>query len=232
MKTAAFAVSTLLACVAAPAALAQPEAAPAIRFDLAQAQPQAQPQNPPQVTPQPITVPAPVNLADKAAIAVPAPAFGAADGNWWLTASTAVGTVFGDETSVALRASLTTFVAQDIQIGGEAGLWYLQQPGDNAVGGAVGFVLRWHFVNTGDWTVFADTGIAILATTEDTPRGGTSVNFKPRLGVGFTRLLADDGTRLEVGLGWHHISNARINGDDENPSRDLPMLHVGIVFPL
>lgn len=212
MKTAVCTVSILLASFATSAALGQAEAAPAIRFDLAQAQPQPQP------AAQPVTDPAPVNLADKAAIAVAPSAFGAADGNWWLTIAPAVGTTFGDETSVGLRTSLTTFVAENIQIGGEASLWYFQQPGDNSFGGSLGFVLRWHFVNTGRWTVFADTGIAIMAASEDTPRGGTNVNFMPRAGLGFTRQLTDGGTRLEVGLGWHHISNARINGDDENPS--------------
>ena len=224
MKTAAFAVSTLLAC--APVALGQTDAA--IRFTLAQTPPQAQPQ--PQA--QPITDPAPVNLADKAVISAAPAAFGAADGNWWLTIAPAVGTTFGDETSVGLRTSLTTFVAQDIQVGGEGTLWYFQQPGDNAYGASVAFIIRWHFVNTGPWTVFADAGIGLLAASEDTPRGGTNVNFLPRAGIGFTRQLTDSGTRLEVGLGWHHISNARINGDDENPSRDLPMLSIGIVFPL
>lgn len=160
------------------------------------------------------------------------PVFGDPDSGWWLTIAPAVGTTFGDETSVGLRASLTTFVAQDIQIGGELGLWYFQQPGDNAFGANLEFVLRWHFVNTGAWTVFADAGVGLLLASEDVPQGGTDLNFMPRLGVGFTRRISESGARFEAGLGWHHISNARINGDDENPGRDLPLLHFGFVFPL
>jgi hypothetical protein len=214
-------------CLVALPALA---ADPAIRFTLTPPV-----MEPPAITLMPQDQPH-ATLADAAAIKADAPPaasrFGAADGTWWLTIAPGVATTFGDETSVGFRTSLTTFVAEDIQIGGEAIVWYFDQPGDNSIGGSIGFVMRWHFVNTGDWTVFADAGIALMAASEDTPRGGTNVNFMPRAGVGVTRLLDDAGTRFEVGLGWHHISNARINGDDENPSRDLPMLHVGLIFPL
>jgi hypothetical protein len=219
-------VALLVPCLLTLPALA---ADPAIRFTL----------TPPVLEPHAITlVPQDqpkaslTEAAEINAAAAPAPRFGVADGSWWLTVAPGVATTFGDETSVGLRGSLTTFVADNIQIGGEATLWYFDQPGDNSIGGSIGFVMRWHFVNTGDWTVFADAGIAVMAASEETPRGGTNVNLMPRVGVGVTRLLDDAGTRLEVGLGWHHISNARINGDDENPSRDLPMLHVGLIFPL
>lgn len=164
--------------------------------------------------------------------AAAAPEFGKADGTWWLTVAPAVATAFGSETTAGVRTSLTTFVADNIQLGGELGLWYFQQPGDNAWGGNLEFVLRWHFYNRGNWTVFLDGGIGVLLASSDVPEGGTSADFMPRAGVGFTYKLTDSGTRLEAGLGWHHISNARVNGDDENPSRDLPMLHVGLVFPL
>src|SRR5436309_3218979 len=60
--------------------------------------------------------------------------------------------------------------------------------------------------------------------------GGTGFDFMPRAGVGFTRRLTDD-MRLEAGLRWHHISNARIHGEARNPSRDAPMFYVGLIFP-
>lgn len=158
--------------------------------------------------------------------------FGQADGSWWLTVAPAAGSTFGGETTAGVRTSLTTFLAEDIQVGGELGLWYFQQPGDNAWGANLEFVLRWHFYDRGSWTVFLDSGIGVLLASNDVPEGGTSFGLMPRAGVGFTYQLTDAGMRLEAGLGWHHISNARMNGDDENPSRDLPMLHVGLVFPL
>ena len=158
--------------------------------------------------------------------------FGQADGSWWLTVAPAAASAFGGETTAGVRASLTTFVAEDVQIGGELGLWYFQQPGDNAWGANLEFVLRWHFYDRGNWTVFVDSGIGVLLASNDVPEGGTSFGLMPRVGVGFTYQLTDAGMRLEAGLGWHHISNARLQGDDENPSQDLPLLHVGLVFPL
>jgi hypothetical protein len=68
-------------------------------------------------------------------------------------------------------------------------------------------------------------------STDDVPNDGTSFNFTPRLGVGFTRQLTDSGIRLEGGLRWAHISNARITGDADNPARDSAMLYVGLIFP-
>jgi hypothetical protein len=178
-----------------------------------------------------------VDLAASAAIEVQegkaaGPRFGQPDGTWWLNVTPAVGTTFGKETTAGARVGLFTFVAENIQVGGEAGVWEFQQPGDNAWGVNAMFVLRWHFYNEGNWTWFLDAGIGGLVTSSDVPTGGTSFNLMPRAGAGFTYRLTDGGARLEAGLGWHHVSNARINGDDENPSRDLPMLHVGLVFPL
>ncbi|XVJ60151.1 MAG: acyloxyacyl hydrolase [Tepidisphaera sp.] len=224
MKTACLTVM-MLGMVGTSHALAQAQA-PAIRFDLSLAQPGAT-----AATTDPSAPPA-VDLAKQASIGVNPPVFGAADDRWWLTIAPAIGTTFSDETNVGLRTSLTTFVAENIQIGGEGSLWYFQQPGDNAFGGSLGFVLRWHFVNTNTWTVFLDSGIGVVAASEEIPSGGTQFNFMPRAGIGFTRKITDGGARFEMGLGWHHVSNARINGDDENPSIDLPMVHFGIVFPL
>jgi len=46
-----------------------------------------------------------------------------------------------------------------------------------------------------------------------------------------TRRITDGGVRLQAGVRWAHISNARIKGDDDNPSRDSAMLYVALVFP-
>jgi hypothetical protein len=74
-------------------------------------------------------------------------------------------------------------------------------------------------------------GIGVMGATGDVPDGGTPFDLMPRAGIGVTKQLTDDGLRLDVGVRWHHISNARINGDDENPSRDGAMLYAGLIFP-
>jgi hypothetical protein len=69
-------------------------------------------------------------------------------------------------------------------------------------------------------------------STSNTPRGGTSVNFTPKLGTGLTyQIREDSATRLQAGLRWHHISNARVAGDADNPSRDAAMIYVGLMLP-
>jgi len=129
------------------------------------------------------------------------------------------------------HASFNYFLVNNVEISFEAGLWHFNQPGDNEGGLSGSMVFRWHFVNEDPWTLFVDAGIGVLGTSGNVPDGGTSLNFLPRLGVGGTYRLTDDGLRLIAGLRWHHISNARIQGDEDNPARYAPMLYAGLVFP-
>jgi len=156
--------------------------------------------------------------------------FGAPDSQWW-TVGGDVSYGFNGSTDIAAHGSYSFFMARDVEFAAELGLWHFNQPGDNAEGLSVSMVFRWHFINTGAWTVYADAGIGVLGATDDVPDGGTSFDLMPRAGVGFTRLLSDDGVRLQVGLRWHHISNARIFGDGDNPARDQPLVYAGIIFP-
>ncbi|GIW74261.1 MAG: hypothetical protein KatS3mg103_0783 [Phycisphaerales bacterium] len=111
----------------------------------------------------------------------------------------------------------------------EAGLWSLADDGNQAAFGlSAGLGFRWHFVMEDRWSAFADVGIALLASSDHVPPGGTQLNFMPRAGVGLTYRL-DADVRLIGGLRWHHISNARTRGDDRNPSRDAPLLYLGLV---
>lgn len=153
-------------------------------------------------------------------------------GSTWLTLGGGAAYDFEGSTDSNLHVAWSRFLAQDVEFALEAGGWYYNQPGDNTGGISGVFLFRWHFVNTGDWTLYADAGIGLLGAFDEVPDGGTSFNFQPRAGVGVTRRIADDDTRLQVGLRWHHISNARIQGDEDNPSRDAPMLYAGIVIPL
>lgn len=158
------------------------------------------------------------------------PKFGDKGTEWW-TVGIGAADNFGDSTDFNVRGAWSRFIVQDVEFSLELNGWYFDQPGDNAFGINPAFVFRWHFVNTGAWTVFADAGIGMLFASEAVPEDGTDVDFTPRLGVGFTRALDDRGDRLQVGLRWHHISNARITGDMRNPSRDALLLYVGIEFP-
>jgi hypothetical protein len=135
----------------------------------------------------------------------------------------------GDDFNLA--GAVSWFIVKDVSIDAELGAWYHSQPGDDAASLNPSMVFRWHFVNTGDWTVYADIGIGFMVATDDVPSTGTAFNFTPRAGVGVTRRLDESDTRLVVGLRVAHFSNARIVGDDDNPSRDDVMAYAGLTFP-
>ncbi len=163
--------------------------------------------------------------------AAKARAFGE-EGSTWLTVGAGWAPDFSDENDFNLHVAWSKFLVRDVEFSLEGTAWYFDQWGDDALGAGAGMIFRWHFVNTGDWSVYADVGVGVLGSTDDVPDGGSSLNFHPRAGLGFTRRLDDSGTRLQVGLRWHHVSNARIFGDGDNPARDRVMLHGGLVFPL
>ena len=68
----------------------------------------------------------------------------------------------------------------------------------------------------------------MLFTSEDVPPTGTSYNFTPQVGLGWTKALQDD-QRLHLGVRWFHASNARTSRI--NPGRDSFVLYGAISFP-
>jgi hypothetical protein len=155
-----------------------------------------------------------------------------AEGTRWMTIGGGAAPDFEDAVDANLHVAISWFVIDDFEIGAELGGWYHSQEGTDAGSVNLNFLLRWHFVNTGKWTVFADAGIGVLGASDEVPQGGSEFNFTPRVGLGFTRALSEDNaTRLMAGLRWHHISNGHIYGDTDNPARDGVMIYAGIVFP-
>ncbi len=204
----------IVACLAlgGRAALAQPEAAapepPA---------PAAVGLNPEQEAPPVLDMPA-------------ARPFGA-QGTRWAVFGAGVAIDGDDSTDLGGFAQMTWFIVDDVELGGEAGVWHFQQRGEDAAGGSLSALIRWHFVNEGRLSLFVDGGIGMLGATDDVPEGGTELNFMPRAGVGATWRPWDGEMRLLLGLRWHHISNARSSGAEDNPSRDGAMLYVGLGVP-
>lgn len=137
----------------------------------------------------------------------------------------------GEALDQGITLSYNRFLVDDIEWFLEGGLWSFYDRGaDNAFGLSAILGFRWHFLKREDWSLFADMGIGVLGTTDHVPPDGTSFNFMPRAGVGFTRQI-DEGIRLMGGVRWHHISNARTRGDSRNPSRDAPQVYIGLVVP-
>ena len=157
------------------------------------------------------------------------PTFGTKGTRWW-TFGGGIADDLNESTDYNLRVAWSHFLATDIEFSLEANGWYFDQPGDNTFGINPAFVFRWHLYNEGNWSVFGDVGIGFLVTTDDTPDKGTSFNFTPRIGAGVTYRVSED-VRLQFGLRWHHISNARLEGDSENPARAGVLLYAGVMIP-
>ena len=154
----------------------------------------------------------------------------------WQAITVGAGVAFGrtdsqSATDINGSVAWNYFLVQDFEFSLEGAGWYFNQPGEDQGGGSASLAFRWHFVNKKSWSIFAEVGIGVLGAGGDVPTGGTEFNFLPRAGVGFTYQLTDSGIRLQGGVRWHHISNARINGDSNNPSRDGVMIFTGIMFP-
>lgn len=136
-----------------------------------------------------------------------------------------------DSRDFTLVLSYHHFLTERVEFIAQLDTFYFAQEGDEALGFGPSIMLRWHYYERGRFTAFLDAGLGVLFSTDDVPTGGTSFNFTPRAGAGATWRLSDDGARLVAGIRWHHISNARIDGDSENPDRDGIIGYVGVMFP-
>jgi hypothetical protein len=174
----------------------------------------------------------PASTEELADAPAPPGRFGAA-GSEYLIIGTGLAHNFIDAWDFNLHGAYSQFLIDDVELSFEVHAWYFDQDGDDALGINPSIVFRWHLIHLPDrpWTIFTDVGIGLLLATDNVPAGGTWLDFTPRVGLGYTHQIADDGTRLQIGGRWHHISNARITGDRQNPARDGLMLYGGVMFP-
>lgn len=169
---------------------------------------------------------------EPAAVAAVGPRFGAKDSEYW-TFGLGVAHNFIDAWDYNARIAYSQFLIDDVEFSFEVNGWYFNQDGSDAFGLNPAIVFRWHLIHLPErpWTIFVDAGIGVLVASQRVPAGGTWFDFTPRVGVGYTREIYPDGTRLQLGVRWHHISNARIDGDRQNPARDGVMVYGGIMIP-
>lgn len=156
--------------------------------------------------------------------------YASAESKWW-TLGIGAAYDFDGSTDIPLRGAYSYFLGEGVEFSLELDGWFFAQEGPDAVGASISTIFRWHFYRKDPWTAYIDAGIGLLGASDEVPDGGTQFNFLPQAGAGVTRRLNDRGLRLQLGLRWHHISNARSQGDDENPDRDAPMLYGGLIFP-
>ena len=158
------------------------------------------------------------------------------DEDVWLTLGAGWAKMFHkDDNYTEGFVSVSWFLSPDFEVALESGVWYFAQEGADGLGVSALLDFRWHF--TGDesparrWTMFAELGVGIVAVDDDVPQSGGDFNFLPRAGVGFTHALGDSRNRLLTGVRWQHLSNARLEGGDNNPGRDGVMFYAGVMIP-
>ncbi len=134
----------------------------------------------------------------------------------------------GDDTLFLFGAGLSHFIADGLALNAELNGVFVNQWGEDAEGANFNLLFRWHFIRERNWSMYMDAGAGLLLTGNDVPANGSSFNFTPQAGLGFTIDLGNDA-RFLVGARWHHISNANIY--NSNPGRDSIMGYAGVSFP-
>ncbi len=132
---------------------------------------------------------------------------------------------FEDISMVPVAVGFSWFPIKSFSLDLQAEGNFVSQPGDNAAGGGLAFVMRWHFIDQETWSIYADLGVGFLVMSDDVPENAASFVFTPRAGLGFSYALSDS-MRLMTGARWYHISNAQTA--DENPGINALQLYAGL----
>jgi hypothetical protein len=116
----------------------------------------------------------------------------------------------------------------------EAVGYYFDEEGPNpdaedSLGSGLNVGLRYHFLEYKRVSLFIDGIAGLFYANRNFPEGGTHFNFNEQLGLGVTFRLGEN-THLISGARFMHISNARIHGEDENPSYDALGGYIGVMF--
>ena len=141
----------------------------------------------------------------------------------------AVASDFDDETLGLVGVGASHFFYDNHSVNLELNALAFDQPGDNAVGANLNFLVRSHWIRGENWSLYIDGGAGIIGTTSEVPSEGSSFNFTPQIGGGATFKI-NDKQRLMTGLRYYHISNA--DTFESNPGLDALMGYVGLNFPL
>ena len=113
----------------------------------------------------------------------------------------------------------------------EAGYQRHDQSGPDADVVMLDILLRHHLLHWRRFSFFIDFGVGVSYANERTPPGGTYFNFMEEAGLGST-IHIKDNLHLLTGVRFFHMSNARIDGPEHNPSLNAWQVYAGIMFKL
>jgi len=154
------------------------------------------------------------------------PRFGTRDTwRWTIQAGGGIDIQSSDNSIMLAGVGVSYFLIENLSLNVELSGAYADQLGSDAGGVDFNLLLRWHVFDFETWTIYADGGAGMIFTFNDVPADGSSANFTPQLGVGFSFEVTRE-VQLLTGVRWHHISNANVYRT--NPGRDSIFGYVGI----
>ena len=118
---------------------------------------------------------------------------------------------------------------ENVSLNLEASGFNVDQSGPDATLSDLGILLRQHLFVRGKFSFFVDVGAGLTYATHPTPPGGTYFNFTEETGLGATWQLAGD-LYLIGGVRYFHLSNARIEGPERNPSINATQGYLGLMW--
>ena len=123
------------------------------------------------------------------------------------------------------------YVWDNVSLGVEASGYRVWEPHDDGWAGSLSGVLRQHFFTFDRATILADVSFGPIEASQRIPQGGTYFNFITRTGLGATYQL-NDKIFLLGGVRYFHVSNARLEGSQRNPSVNGLEGYVGLMWKL
>lgn len=127
------------------------------------------------------------------------------------------------------HVGLQRFVFDNFSLGAEIITIAVVQPGDDAA--AIGLIgtVRHHVIQTESTSWFIDFGFGPVQASNRVPEGGTRFNFITRIGPAVAIELNERVSLVTAARYWH-LSNARIEGSDRNPSLNACELSIGLMW--
>ncbi len=161
-------------------------------------------------------------------LAQPSPFY--ARGNVVGTIETSYVTLLGSSTAMpSVHVGGHYFVRDSVSLGLDVSAYGVWQDGDDAVMLGLAGVLRHHFARFDRATIFADVSFGPYQASNRVPEDGTHFNFITRVWPGATFEL-NDRTQAMVAARYWHLSNARLEGQDRNPSLTGAELSIGLLW--
>jgi len=154
---------------------------------------------------------------------------GLTKGDFTLTTETAYVAGLGSTAIPSLLVGGHYFVSDSVSLGGmvsAAGVW---QPDEDAAMFGLAGVLRHYLYKWDHATFFMDVSFGPHQASDRVPSAGTHFNFITRVGPGAAFQL-NDRTHLMVAARYWHLSNARIDGPERNPSLNGAEIAVGLMW--